>query len=344
MPHRLNAKKDGRMSAKHWVSVLSTAVLIVGCGSREQAAPPQAQAEPAAAEPAAAAAAENPAVITFTTAGTVPEGVEYDTKNQRFLVGSLSKGTVFVVAADGTLSPFIQDADLKSSVGIEVDEERNRLLVANSDSAVFSGKSAGQAKLGIYNLDSGERIAMVDLAAAGPKEAKAHFANDVTVGDDGSAYVTDSFARVVYKVDASNNVSVLLPNSFGKTKDHMFNGIVFNPAGYLLVAESVSGDLYKVPVADPKKFTKVKVPDSLAGADGLVPHPNGSVIVVRNDDSLSAVALSSSDDWATASPAGKGTFALQATTATVAGDDVYVVHPHFSDANAMPSIEKVALQ
>jgi sugar lactone lactonase YvrE len=331
------------MSARRWVPVLSVAVLVAGC-SREPAAPPQAQAQDPPAEAAAAPAAEGPAVITFTTAGTLPEGVEYDAKNSRFLVGSLSKGTVFVVQDDGTLTPFIQDPDLKSSVGIEVDEERNRLLVANSDSAVFQGKSAGQAKLGIYDLGSGERVAMVDLAAVGPKGAKAHFANDVTVGADGSVYVTDSFARVVYKVDPSNTASVFLPNTFGSAKDHMFNGIVFNPAGYLLVAESVSGDLYKVPVDDPKKLSKVKTSDSLAGADGLVPHPNGSVIVVRNDNSLTAVALSSTDDWATASAAGKGTFSMQGTTAAVAGDDVYVVHPHFGDPNAMPSIEKVALQ
>ena len=42
---------------------------------------------------------------------------------------------------------------------------------------------------------------MIDLAAAGPKDAKVHFANDLTVGEDGSVYVTDSFARVIYKVD-----------------------------------------------------------------------------------------------------------------------------------------------
>lgn len=329
------------MSAKYWLPLVSTAALLAGCGKQQEAAPPQAQAEPAAAEPAAV---EHPAVITFTTAGTIPEGVEYDAKNQRFLVGSLSKGTVYSVAADGTLTPFIEDADLKSSVGIEVDEERNRLIVANSDSAVFQGKSAGQAKLGIYELDSGKRIAMIDLAAAGPKDAKAHFANDVTVGDDGSIYVTDTFARVIYKVDGSNTATIFLPNSFGSAQQHMFNGIVFHPGGYLIAAESTAGDLYKVPLADPTKVAKVKLPEQLNGADGLVPHPNGSIIVVRNDNSLSAVALSSADDWVTASPAGKGTFALQATTAAVAGDDVYVVHPHFGDPNAMPSIERVALQ
>ena len=37
------------------------------------------------------------------------------------------------------------------------------------------------------------------------------------------------------------------------------------------MAETTAGELYKVPVADPKSFTKVKVQDSIAGADGLVP-------------------------------------------------------------------------
>jgi hypothetical protein len=51
-------------------------------------------------------------------------------------------------------------------VGIEVDDPRDRLLVANADSSVFQGGGAGQAKLGVYNLTTGERIAMVDLATA----------------------------------------------------------------------------------------------------------------------------------------------------------------------------------
>src|SRR5947207_4065080 len=84
--------------------------------------------------------------------GFIPEGVEYDTKNKRLLTGSLAEGTIFQWQADGNLTPLLTDADLKSSVGIEVDEERDGLLVCNSDAAVFWGKVAGQAKLGIYML------------------------------------------------------------------------------------------------------------------------------------------------------------------------------------------------
>ena len=49
--------------------------------------------------------------------------------------------------------------------------------------------------MGVYNLTTGERIAMVDLAAAvdDPPDDARFFANDVAVADDGAAYVTDTF-------------------------------------------------------------------------------------------------------------------------------------------------------
>lgn len=332
------------MSAKYRVpaaTAILTALFLSACGSSEPPAPRQSAAD-AAAEPEPATD-ELPARIALNSPGLLPEGVEYDTRNNRFLVGSLSKGTIFIVERDGALKPFIEDPELKSSVGIEVDEERNRLLVANSDSAVFQG-GAGQAKLGIYALDSGERIAMIDLTTVGPKEAKAHFANDVTVSADGSVYVTDSQARVIYKVDPSSDLSIAVPNKFGKVERHMLNGIVAHPQGYLLVAETFEGALYKVPLDKPESFTRVKLPEPIPGADGMVLHPNGNLIVVRNDASNSVVALSSTDDWATATIAATGTFDGQATTAAIANEAVYVVHPFFNDPNAMPFIERVELR
>src|SRR5688572_21367396 len=120
---------------------------------------------PAAAPPAAPPAAATSDVITAERGGFIPEGIEYDQANGRFLTGSLAEGTIFVIERDGSVVPFIRDADLVSSVGIEADEPRDRLLVANSDRAAFGGDAAGQAKLGVYNLTTGERLAMVDLGA-----------------------------------------------------------------------------------------------------------------------------------------------------------------------------------
>lgn len=127
--------------------------------------------------------------IVMERGGLIPEGIEFDTNTRRFLTGSLVDGAVYEVGADGSVTPFVRDPDLVSSIGIEADEPRDRLLVANSDRAVIEGQGAGLAALGVYRLSTGERIAMVDLGAVavagdGADEDSAVFTNDVTVAPE----------------------------------------------------------------------------------------------------------------------------------------------------------------
>ena len=307
-------------------------LLVTACGS---------EPEPAAEAPAAEAPAAPPMlpdVIVAERGGFIPEGVEYDMDNGRLLTGSLSEGSVFQLHEDGRLTPLVSDPDLVSSVGIEADELRDRLLVANSDRSVFQGGTRGQAMLGVYNLTTGERIAMVDLAATveDAGDDAAFFANDVAVADDGTAYVTDTRMNLVYRVDTDYAASVF----------HRFdedgagpNGIVEHPAGYLLVAR---GDaLWKVPLADPAAATAVMLPEDIPGQDGMV-WSAGRLAIVSNSGNR-VVALTSSDDWMTADLAGVAPYEPQATTAAVVGDDVYVVHPHFADDDP-PSVTRVEFQ
>ena len=72
------------------------------------------------------------------------------------LAMSETESKIFQIHNDGRMTTVVSDPDLVASMGIEVDEPRDRLLVVGR----------GQAKLGVYNLTTGERIAMVDLAAA----------------------------------------------------------------------------------------------------------------------------------------------------------------------------------
>jgi sugar lactone lactonase YvrE len=277
--------------------------------------------------------------IATSRGGFIPEGIEYDQANGRFLTGSLAEGTIFEIGRDGSVVPFIKDGDLTSSVGIEADEPRDRLLVANSDRAVFEPGNVGQAKLGVYNLTTGERLAMVDLAAVigTPSDPPAYFANDVTVDTDGNAYVTDTRMNVVYRVTPSYEASVLhrftdLPEGAA------LNGIVYHDGGYLLV---VAGEhMYKVPVANPAGTTKVNVAEPVPGEDGIVWMSDGRLAAVSNSsDAPRVVALRSSDGWATASRAGVAVLVGQATTAAAVGDQIYAVHPHFADGDP-PSIEQ----
>ena len=307
-------------------------LLVTACGS---------EPEPAAEAPAAEAPAAPPMlpdVIVAERGGFIPEGVEYDMDNGRLLTGSLSEGSVFQLHEDGRLTPLVSDPDLVSSVGIEADELRDRLLVANSDRSVFQGGTRGQAMLGVYNLTTGERIAMVDLAATveDAGDDAAFFANDVAVADDGTAYVTDTRMNLVYRVDTDYAASV-----FHRFDDDGAgpNGIVEHPAGYLLVAR---GDaLWKVPLADPASATAVMLPEDIPGQDGMV-WSAGRLAIVSNADNR-VVALTSSDEWMTADLAGVAPYEPQGTTAAVVGDDVYVVHPHFADDDP-PSVTRVEFQ
>lgn len=310
-----------------------------GCAAEPQ--PPAAAAEPeTTASTTAPTAVPLPATIVAERGGFIPEGVEYDTANRRLLTGSLSEGSIFQIQNDGRLTTIVTDPELISSVGIEADEPRGRLLVANSDRAVFESGGAGQAKLGVYDLTTGERIAMVDLAAAlaeAPADA-VYFANDVAVGDDGTAYVTDTRMNVIYRVGTDYEASVL--SRFEPMEGLGLNGIVYHPSGYLLVAGGAT--LWKVPVDDPAGATQVMLPEAVPGQDGMVWTADGLLAIVSNSDNR-VVALTSTDEWATAQLAGVGTYETQATTAAVVDDEIYVVHPHFADEDP-PSFERVALQ
>ena len=318
--------------------------LVAGCAADPEAPAPEAASEDAAPAPDAPQAAAAPApaslpdVIIAERGGFIPEGIEYDMTNDRLLTGSLTDGSVYQLHPDGRVTAVITDPDLVSSVGIEVDELRDRLLVANADFSVFQGGGAGQAKLGVYDLTTGERLAMVDLTAsiADPPDDATYFANDVGIMDDGTAYVTDTRMNVIYQVDTDYRASVL----------HRFvddgagpNGIVDHPGGYLLVARGAA--LWKVPLDEPTAATEVALPEEVPGADGMVWTAGRLAIVSGGGNRV--VALTSADDWATAELAGVATYETQATTVAVVGDDIYVVHPGFAGEDP-PSVERVVIQ
>jgi sugar lactone lactonase YvrE len=314
---------------------LAAACLLATACSPEPEAP-AASSTPPPATPAGE-------VITVERGGFIPEGIEYDQANGRFLTGSLAEGTIFTIERDGSVVPFIRDAELVSSVGIEADEPRDRLLVANSDRAVFGGNAVGQAKLGVYSLTTGERLAMVDLAAVigTPSSPPAYFANDVTVDGEGNAYVTDTRMNVVYRVSAAYEASVL-HRFTGLPEGAALNGIVYHDGGYLLV---VAGqNIYKVPVANPAGTTQVNVAEPVGGQDGIVLTADGRLVVTSNSATEPLlVAFRSTDGWTSAQRAGVATLAGQATTAAIVGDDIWAVHPHFADAEP-PTIEQAVFR
>ena len=280
-----------------------------------------------------------PDVITAQRGGFIPEGIEYDVANGRFLTGSLSEGSIFEIGLDGSVTAIVTDSALVSSVGIEVDEARDRILVANSDRAVFGGAGQGQAKLGVYSLTTGERLAMVDLAAELDAGADAvFFANDVAVADNGTAYVTDTQQNVVYRVSPDYVADVL--SAFPAAEGMSLNGIEWHPDGYLIIADSGNGRFYKLRPNGSAQPELVSIAEALPGADGIVWRADGALAVVQNSATDGRVALLRSNDaWASASVVGTAPHMGQATTGAAVGADIFAVQPHFNDADP-PSIHR----
>lgn len=299
------------------------AVFVLSACSSEPAPEPESPAKPEAIEPDPT---DIPDRIVAERGGFVPEGLEYDSINERFLTGSLAEGTLFEIANDGSMTPFVTDPDLVSSVGIEVDEARDRLIAANSDRAVFQGGEPGQAKLGVYSLKTGERLAMVNLGTLlEVGDDASFFANDLTVGEDGTIYVTDMFRNVIYAVDTDYEASVFY--RFEPAEGLALNGIEYHPDGFLIVVGG--SNLYKLRLDDPSA-TRIELPEPMAGADGIVFDSKGRLAVVSNSASR-VVVLTSDDNWESATIDAVATFEGQATTGAVVGDAIYVVQPHFSD-------------
>lgn len=233
-----------------------------------------------AARPAADARAPGalPDTVRIAEPGLHPECLEWDAERDRFLVSSVTTGRITAVRDDGAHAAFIEDPDVAAAIGIELDADRGRLLVASSDLAVFEDSTArGRAMLGIYDLATGERLRMVDLGALRPDGR--HFANDIAVGPDGSAYVTDSFSPVLYRVDPDGSASVFAEDDRLSGEPIGLNGIDFHPGGYLIAAVAGRRGLVRVPLDDPSALSVVALDEPFA-ADGLTLRPDGSLVAV----------------------------------------------------------------
>ncbi|MBC6605266.1 hypothetical protein H8B13_00390 [Hymenobacter sp. BT188] len=276
-----------------------------------------------------------PNTITFTQPALYPEGVQYNDKTNRFFVSSLTRGAIGQVQDNGNYRVFTDDARLVSTIGLHLDAGRKRLLAAVSDPGANTTRStsatAGRlAALAIFNADNGQLANFVNLGALRPGQG--HFANDIAIDAQGNAYVTDSFSPIIYKVDLQGNPSVFLESSQLAAPAGAFglNGIAYHPDGYLLVAQSTQGVVYKVPLSNPVAFSPVASAQSLVGADGILLQDNRTLLVVSNSQST-VFRLNSSDNFASATVGGNfATGNVFPTTLTRRGNETYVLYAYLS--------------
>ncbi len=294
--------------------------------------------------------------ITFTPqyGNGYPEGVAWHAEKEAFIVSSLRGGTLGLVGLDGSYRVFSADKRLLSSVGVLVDAPRGRVLAVNTDLGVAHGGDDSRrqrtSQVFEFDADSGALRHIYDFSAL---SKGATLANDLAVDNDGNIYVTDSFQPQIYRAGyADKSVSVLLrdsrlrPENKDKTTEQLpnLNGIVFHPDGYLLAGDYVRGKLWRIPTDKPQDFHEVRLPAPLTGPDGLrLIAPDTLAAVQTAPDAegkmRSAVAfVRSTDGWQSAKIADNQPLADVdgATTATLKGDELWLVNSHYPSLFAAP--------
>lgn len=287
--------------------------------------------------------------IEFMAPEAYPEGVAFDSISNNYYVTSARLGTVGKVSPSGVYSVLFTDDTPRSTYGIKVHPDGKRIVFCAADAnySKFTSPDTRKKMARLVSIDknTGRKTDDIDLSQAVPGP---HFPNDIAFDKDGSTYVTDSFANVIYKVSKDGKVSVFADSPLFKTKGVGLNGIVFHPAGYLLTVSSGTGTIYKVDVANPRNVQKVKTDQFFMNGDGLLLHGD-KLVLVQNGGSDKIYELSSTDNWmsaklsATTSSNDRFTYP---STATRAGDKVWIMNANFTelvDSTSVPS-QKFALQ
>lgn len=228
-----------------------------------------------------------PDMVSFTASGLYPEGVEFDFRRNRFYVSSLAQGTIGIVTNEGEYIPFIEDEILTSTVGLHIDNMRDRIYVA------IGNLFENIAGIASYDLKTGKRILYVDLVGLIPDASP--FPNDLITDFKGNIYVTDSNTSVLYKINTAGEASVFLQNEMLiPSTGFGINGITYHPFGFLLVATS-DAKIFRVPINNPKSFTVIDLP--VGGLDGLQIIDFGTMYAVSGFENV--VKFKSKDAWQT---------------------------------------------
>jgi sugar lactone lactonase YvrE len=288
--------------------------------------------------------------IEFTAPETYPEGIAFDSVNNLYYVSSARTASIGKVTSDGQYSVLIAEPAFKSSYGLKLHPDGKRLFACIGDAnySKYTSPETRKKMARLIGIDkmTGKKTDDIDLSALVPGE---HFANDLIFDDKQNAYVTDSFANVIYKVAPDGKASVFCNSPLFKTKGVGLNGIVFHPAGYLLTVSSGTGTIYKVDLNNPDKVSKVATEQFFVNGDGLLLLDSKNLVVVQNGGSDKIYQLTSEDQWGSAklsaSTLAADRFAYP-STATRAQGKVWVMNANFSeivDSTSVPS-QKFAIQ
>jgi hypothetical protein len=231
---------------------------IALCGSIATAAAATSFAPPARAQ----ARAE----VTINDTDVQAENIT-SSKDGSVYFGSMAKGTIYRAAPGASRAePWIlaSTAGLTRVLGVLADDRSNTLWVCQNATGGQGGAPVvGQTALRAFDLKTG--------AAKGtyPFPPNSRVCNDIAVGNDGTAYVSESFGGRVHRLKPGGTA---LEAWATDERMSVIDGLALLADGSLYVNDFTSGKLFRIPVnADGSAGALVPIETSipLGRPDGL---------------------------------------------------------------------------
>ncbi|MFE0133962.1 SMP-30/gluconolactonase/LRE family protein [Streptomyces sp. NPDC059037] len=207
-----------------------------------------------------------------------PEGIAADPRTGDVYVGSYATGAVYKA------TPGKRAAEVFLPAGTDGRKTANGLKVDRSGRLWVTDSTAGVA---VYDLRSRALIARFDVP--GTPGGEPRMVNDVTIAADGTAYLTDSFRAVIYRVTpAQLEKTARHEGRRGELTAHLdlsgalepqpagtftLNGLVADPTDptgrRLFTVDMTGGDLYRVDTASGEIRKVTLHGGDLTNGDGL---------------------------------------------------------------------------
>ena len=272
-----------------------------------------------------------PGSYTLPGEAVFPEGVAVLPGPGYFYVSSTEDGTIFRGQAhQPEAEAFLPGGNdgRTAAVGLAVDAERGVLFVSGG----------GTGMVWAYDVHTRE------LLGQGANDYEMTFINDVTTTPDGSAYFTDSFQPVIYRLSGAatgdavfeewldlNETAIEYQDGFN------LNGIVTTHDGaHLIAVQSNTGMLFRIAVEDGTVEPIDLGEGSAQAGDGLVLRGNTLIVVQNALGQLTTIKMSddmtSGEVWSTLADPSFRT----PTTAAILGDRLLVVNAQFGARGGTP--------
>jgi sugar lactone lactonase YvrE len=222
-----------------------------------------------------------------------PESVT-STSDGTLYAGSFNLGGVVKVASGGKTEQFIKPGagGSRSVLGVLADEKSGMLYVCSNDITGIGVPGPSDAKgawLKIFDLTSG--VLKGSVALQDPKS----LCNDIAVGSDGTAYITDSFTPNVYSLKPNGTALEVFATdpALAPAKDGVgLDGIAFGSDGNLYVTTYIPAALFRIAVKDGKAgaVTALKLSRPLDHADAMRKFGD-SLLLIEGNGKLDKVTV-----------------------------------------------------